>query len=150
VLKATEEDWKKLVKLVRLPWHGRLGIRLEANDPTVVMAYVDASFGVHADMRSHSRWSSPWGAGLRLQLPAAHQHQVEHGGRARRGVRRLRPVIWTHSFVAALGQIVGPVQLQQDNLSTMALLRNRSNSSRDSPHRHPLLLHVGPHGGAVW
>jgi hypothetical protein len=40
-------------------------------------------------------------------------------------------VIWTRNFVAALGQIVGPVQLQQDNLSTMALLRNgRSNSSR--------------------
>jgi hypothetical protein len=55
VLKATEEDWKKLVKLVRyLRGTERLGIRLEANDPTVVMAYVDASFGVHADMRSHS------------------------------------------------------------------------------------------------
>jgi hypothetical protein len=57
VLKATEEDWKKLVKLVRyLRGTERLGIRLEANNPTVVMA------GCIIRARRHAlaqEWSSP-------------------------------------------------------------------------------------------
>jgi hypothetical protein len=65
VLKATEEDWKKLVKLVRyLRGTERLGIRLEANDPTVVMAYVDASFECTPTCARTAEWSSPQGAGL--------------------------------------------------------------------------------------
>jgi hypothetical protein len=134
VLKATEEDWKKLVKLVRyLRGTERLGIRLEANDPTVVMAYVDASFGVHADMRSHSGVVISLGRGPVYASSSRQRINTKSSTEAELVAvsDAYGQVIWTRNFVAALGQIVGPVQLQQDNLSTMALLRNgRSNSSR--------------------
>jgi hypothetical protein len=131
VLKATEEDWKKLVKLVRyLRGTERLGIRLEANDPTVVMAYVDASFGVHADMRSHSGVVISPGRGPVYASSSRQRINTKSSTEAELVAvsDAYGQVIWTRNFVAALGQIVGPVQLQ---LSTMALLRNgRSNSSR--------------------
>jgi hypothetical protein len=92
------------------------------------MAYVDASFGVHA--RSLQVWVISLGRGpVRLQL----RQRINTKSSTEKLVAvsdAYGQVIWTRSFVAALGQIVGP-GCSKDNLSTMALLRNgRSNSSR--------------------
>jgi hypothetical protein len=82
---------------------------------------------------ARTAWSGhlPRAACIRLQLPAAHQHQVEHGGRARRGVRRLRPSDLDTQLRCRAGADRGARAAAAGQLSTMALLRNgRSNSSR--------------------
>jgi histone deacetylase 1/2 len=51
----TEEDMRKLERLVRYVRGTReLGIVLEASKNLSVYGYIDASYGVHCDMKSHS------------------------------------------------------------------------------------------------
>jgi histone deacetylase 1/2 len=49
------DDWKKLERMLRyLNGTTELGIILEASDPTKIEGFIDASYGVHSDFKSHS------------------------------------------------------------------------------------------------
>ena len=50
-----ESDWKKLIKMLEyLKGTSKLCLNLKADNPQVVKWYVDASFAVHPDYRSHT------------------------------------------------------------------------------------------------
>jgi hypothetical protein len=69
-------------------WHGRLGIRQRpTNRGDGLRGCIIRSAHALAQRSGHL----PRARACTPPAPAAHQHQVEHGGRARRGVRRLRP-----------------------------------------------------------
>ena len=55
VKSPTESDWKKLIKLLEyLKGTSKLCLKLKADNLQVVKWYVDASFAVHPDYRSHT------------------------------------------------------------------------------------------------
>ena len=55
VLSPQTDDWKKLVRAIQyLRFTSDMGIVLEGQQQMQVIAYVDASYGVHQDMKSHS------------------------------------------------------------------------------------------------
>ena len=55
VSKSTEQDWNKLARLLKY-LHNMIDMPriLQANDLTVLQTWVDASYAVHADMKSHT------------------------------------------------------------------------------------------------
>ena len=54
VLSSQTDDWKKLVRAIQyLRFTSDMGIVLEGQRQMQVIAYVDASYGVHQDMKSH-------------------------------------------------------------------------------------------------
>ena len=55
VMRSDEEDWKKLVRLMSyLKNTTEMLLCLEADDVQELSWYVDASFGTHNDMKSHT------------------------------------------------------------------------------------------------
>jgi hypothetical protein len=55
VSKSTTEDWDKMIRvLMYLNGCPHMGIVLKGSEGFRVLAYVDASFGVHQDMKSHT------------------------------------------------------------------------------------------------
>ena len=55
VLKPTEEDWKKLNRIMSYLNNTKdIVLCLEADNEQKLQWYVDASFGTHKDMKSHT------------------------------------------------------------------------------------------------
>jgi hypothetical protein len=64
VSKPTQEDWGKLERVL-MYFNGcpSLGIVLKASEGLRVLAYVDASFATHPDMKSHTEGMITLGSG---------------------------------------------------------------------------------------
>lgn len=134
VLAATDGDWRKLVRALHyLRNTEAMGICLEVGDKVEVMAYVDASFAPHSDMRSHSGVVISLGRGP-VYASSSRQRLTTKSSTEAELVAlsdAMGQVIWTRDFLLALGYAVGPARVAQDNQATMALVRNgRSNSAR--------------------
>ena len=55
VKSPTESDWKKLIRMLEyLKGTSKLCLKLKADNPQVVKWYVDVSFAVNPDYRSHT------------------------------------------------------------------------------------------------
>ena len=55
VKSPTESDWKKLIRMLEyLKGTSKMSLKLKADNPQVIKWYVDASFAVHPDYRSHT------------------------------------------------------------------------------------------------
>jgi hypothetical protein len=125
---------KKLQRVVRyLRANDKEGMCLQPD--TVLQAYgwVDASFAVHHDMRSHTGavlglGKGPFWAKSSVQkLNSKSSTEAELIGASDSAGQ----LLWTRQFLVAQGYNVGPAVLYQDNQSTIALLNNgRSNSER--------------------
>ena len=64
VQSSTDDDLSKLHRVFKyLNSCPDLGITLEASDPLGIKAYIDASYGIHADGKSHSALVSSLGLG---------------------------------------------------------------------------------------
>ena len=95
VQKATSDDWKKLERVYKyLRGTKELGIVLEPDNHLSVFAYIDASYGVYGDYKSHTGMV----VGVYRQRPdvreefeAAHCYQEQYGRRACRTQRRDQP-----------------------------------------------------------
>jgi hypothetical protein len=130
----TEQDQKKLYRALRyLRGTTTIGMILEPN--TVLQAYgwVDASFAVHADYKSHTGaiigiGKGPfWAKSTTQRLNSKSSTEAELIG----ATDSAGQLIWTRSFLEDQGYNVGPAILYQDNMSTIALLKNgKSNSER--------------------
>ena len=74
VTEPTEVDWTKLERVIKyLNGTQGLGIRLAPGTPTVIQAYCDASYGTHADGKSHSGLLITLGDGC-----GVHQAETRH------------------------------------------------------------------------
>ena len=134
VSKPTVEDWKKLERvLMYLNGTRQLGIVLRASTGLQVIAHIDASFAVHANMKSHTGCFITMGVGpvvassKKQSLVTKSSTEAELVGLA----DSLPQVIWTRSFLMAQGYEARPAVVYQDNTSTIALVRKgRSTSAR--------------------
>jgi hypothetical protein len=134
VNEPTEQDLRKLFRVVRYLRSTReKGIVLEANKALAVYAWVDASYGVHADFKSHTGCVIGIGKGPIYAKSSTQKLNTKSSSEAELvGVSdSAGQVIWTRNFLIEQGYDLGPATIYQDNQSAIALVRNgKSNSDR--------------------
>jgi hypothetical protein len=132
-----EEDWGKLERLYKYIRATRgYGLRLTASNPLEVHAFVDASYGVHVDCKSHT------GVMITLGQGAVYSRSVKQKINTRSSTEAelvalsdsISQVIWVRNYLMSQGYDLGPAVVHQDNLSTLALVRSGKPTSDRTRH----------------
>jgi Reverse transcriptase (RNA-dependent DNA polymerase) len=135
--KVTSEDKEKLERvLMYLNACPDLKMTLSCDDELRVYCYVDASFAVHTDMRSHT------GAVVSLGGGAVHVSSKKQGLMTKSSTEaelvglsdQVPQAIWTRNFLIAQGYAMGPARMYQDNQSTIALAEKGKSTSARTRH----------------
>ena len=132
VRNPTVNDWKKLVrymKYVKKTWKDVL--TLSADDLHVVKWYVDASFAVHPDFKSHSGAIMTMGEGT-TQSVCSKQKLNTRSSTIAELVScddAITKILWTRLFMEAQGYEIKENILYQDNKSTIVLIENGRKSA---------------------
>jgi hypothetical protein len=133
----TEQDWSKLARVLKyINATAELGIVLEGSRGLQIFAYADASYGVHADYKSHtgaliSLGGGPiWAKSSKQKLNSKSSTEAELIGVS----DALSQILWTREFLQCQGYDVAPVKLYQDNTSTMALANNGCSNAERTRH----------------
>ena len=138
VRQPDQDDWSKLSHLMKY-LHGtrELPLILGSDGTGIVKWYVDASFAVHPNMRSHTGGAVTLGRGcpivtstkLKLNTRSSTESELV-------GVDDLMPsILWTRQFLKAQGYDVNENILYQDNKSSILLEKNgRTSSSKRTRH----------------
>jgi hypothetical protein len=130
----TVEDMKKLERVIRyIRGTKEMGIILEANVNLGVYGYIDASYGVHADLKSHSGCVIGIGKGPIYAKSSTQKINTKSSSEAELVSLsdHTNQVIWVRNFLLDQGYEVEPATIYQDNQSTIAMVKNgKSNSSR--------------------
>ena len=133
-----KDDYKKLTRLVKyLRGTASLPLTLEANSLQIVKWWVDASYAVHPDMKSHTGGmmslgkGTIYGASTRQKLNTKSSTESELVA-----VNDLMPqVLWTRYFLEAQGYDIKDSIVHQDNQSSMKLEKHgRASSSKRTRH----------------
>jgi hypothetical protein len=132
------DDWKKLGRCLRFLRETRKDPHtLEADGTGIIRWWVDASFAVHPDMKSHTGAAMSMGRGCayavsrRQRLNATSSTEAELVGVG--DVMGL--ILWTRRFLQAQGYTVSDNIVYQDNQSAMLLENNgRMSSSKRTRH----------------
>jgi hypothetical protein len=137
VSKSTEEDMNKLNRLLRyLNRTKRLGIIIETDDEFHLLAFIDASFDIHFDGKSHTGLFITFGKGpvflgsWKHRLVTKSSTEAELVGMS----DCLGQVIWFKEFLEEQGYKIGPAIVYQDNKSTMALVERGQSNSQGTRH----------------
>ena len=126
------DDYKKLSRVVcYLRGTKLLPLTLEANDLQIIQWWVDASFAVHRDMRSHTGGTMSLGKGAIYSTSVRQKLNTKSSTEAELvGVDDLMPMIlWTRQFMEGQGYTITDNIVYQDNQSSMLLERNGQRSS---------------------
>jgi hypothetical protein len=123
VLCPTEEDDKKLYRVLKyINGSKELGIVLEASRVVEVISYIDASYAIHRDGKSHTGSMISLGKGpivsksAKQSIVTKSSHESELVGAS----DAVSPVIGMRDFLIHQGYEVGPATVFQDNMSTIA------------------------------
>jgi hypothetical protein len=132
------DDWRKLSCLMEYLRVNRLHpLILSANGSGVLMWYVDASFAVHPNMRSHTGGGLTMGRGFLIISSTKQQLNTRSSTESELvGVDDMMLIIvWSHYFLMAQGYGVTLNFLLQDNKSSMLLEKNgKTSSSKRTQH----------------
>ena len=135
---ATRSDWEKLRRVLSyLKGTKQLLLTLSIDNLTVVKTWVDASFAVHEDMKSHTGGVIMMGKGALFASSKRQKINTKSSIEAELvGAGDILPqTIWTNHFLDAQGYNVEESRFFQDNESTMKLERNgRSSAGQRSRH----------------
>lgn len=126
------DDYKKLSRVIRyLRESKELYLTLEADDMHVMKWWIDASFAVHKDMKSHTGGTMSMGKGSVYSASTRQKLNTKSSTEAELvGVDDLMPmVLWTRYFTEAQGYEVRDALVHQDNQAAMLLERNGRKSS---------------------
>jgi hypothetical protein len=132
VLSPTIEDLSKLVRLLKyINLTRSFVIVLEPGADASINSFIDASYAVHPDMKSHSGVVISIGKGpiyakssqINLNVKSSTEAEVVA---ASDGCSK---VIWCREFLLEQGEPIGAAILHQDNKSAMQLLEHESKSS---------------------
>ena len=134
VLCPQQDDWTKLKRAIQyLRKTNNLGMVLEGSDTIGILAFVDASYGVHSDMKSHSGCVIGIGRGPVYAKSGGQKLNTKSSTEAELIALSdsATQIIWTRNFLLEQGYSLGPAIVYQDNLSKVALVKNgKSNSER--------------------
>ena len=135
----TLDDQGKLDRVLRyLNSTKELGMVLECDKDISVLVYVDASYGVHADGKSHTGVIISLGRGA-VHVRSGKQKIVTKSSTEAELVGlsdSLSQGIWTREFILGQGYTMGPADVFQDNQSTMALAAKGRSTSDRTRHIH--------------
>jgi hypothetical protein len=135
VTKPTEEDWAKLLKILRfLNCTERSVLLLKPNDgPLQTEWWIDVGHAVHVDMRSEVgsvgrlNDATVYVRTSKLKDPGKSSTDSETYGAS----EEAGAALWTNEFLGSLGMKPAGALLREDNTGTIALHTNgRSNSAR--------------------
>ena len=135
VTKCDLDDLKKLRRVLQyINGAGVRGLRLRLNGSFDVRLWVDASYGVHADGKSHTGCATTLGDHASIYSRSGKQKNVTKSSTEAELVAvsdSASQALHLRNFIVAQGHSPSPLVIYQDNLSTMALLeRGRSSNER--------------------
>jgi hypothetical protein len=136
VSRCTEHDWEKLVRLLRyVNVTKERGVILRpGRDGIIVKIYIDASYGVHADGKSHTGSCIVVGVTGAVHCKSSKQQIVTTSSAEAELVALSDSAsqgLHMRSFIIAQGYECGPMTVYQNDMSTMALIeRGRSAAER--------------------
>ena len=137
VNKATIDDWWKLDRLLKYINDTKsLGIVLEADELISVIAFIDASFAVHPDAKSHTGTFISVGKGPVFAKSGKQKLMSKSSTESELiGLSDSFPqVIWTRNFLIAQGYNLEPCTVYQDNMSTIAMVKKGRSTSERTRH----------------
>ncbi len=133
-----EDDWRKLVRVMRyLQKTLYLKLRLSADGTGLIKWWVDASFAVHHDMKSHTGATMSLGSGSIYSMSAGQKLVTRSSTESELvGLHDALPqALWTRRFLEAQGFEVVDTIIYQDNMSAMLLEKNgRASSGKRTRH----------------
>lgn len=134
----TEEDEKKLHRVLRYLQGTRdIFLRISADEPLTVQAFVDASYAVHPDMRSHTGTFITLGRGAVFCKSSKQKLNVKSSTEAELvGLTdSLSQIFWSRNFLAAQGyDMHAPAEVHQDNKSAIVLAEKGAPASSNTKH----------------
>lgn len=137
VLCPQQDDMDKLERTIQYVRGTRtFALTLEADDPVQVTSYIDASYGVHPDMKSHTGAFITLGRGAvyakssTQKLNTKSSTEAELVGMSDCG----NQVLWTRNFLEEQQYTMGPATIFQDNMSTIQLIKNGRSTSERTRH----------------
>jgi len=132
------DDYKKLSRVMRyLRGTVNMPLTLEADNTYVMKWWVDASFAVHADMRSHTGGMLSLGKGTIYGTSTRQKLNTKSSTEGELvAVNDVMPqILWTRYFLEAQGYQAKDAIVYQDNQSTILLAKNgRASSSKRTRH----------------
>jgi hypothetical protein len=132
------DDYKKLSRVIRyLRGTLNLNLTLEANDAKIMKWWVDASYGVHHDMKSHTGGIMSLGKGATYATSTRQKLNTKSSTEAELvGVSDvMTQILWTRYFLDAQGYGAKELIVYQDNKSAILLENNgRTSSSKRTRH----------------
>jgi hypothetical protein len=131
VQQPTRHDYNKLARVIKYLRNTRnLVLRLSADNLNIIKWWVDASYAVHHDMRSHTGGTMSMGTGAPYSTSRRQKLNTKSSTKAELvGVDDVLPqALWTKYFMEAQGYGVSTI-LNQDNQSTIKLSENGKASS---------------------
>jgi hypothetical protein len=124
---STEQDWQKLKRVLEY-LRGTLDeyLTLGADDIGMMKTWVDASYAVHMDMKSHTGGVVSFGIGAVMSKSSKQKLNVKSSTEAELvGASDYLPYpIWAKKFLAAQGYVLKENVFYQDNQSTIRFERN--------------------------
>ena len=127
-----QDDWNKLKRVLQyLRGTIDLVLTLGADDLLSMFAWVDVSYGVHSDCKSHTGGAVSWGWGVLLTMCKKQKLNTKSSTEGEIvGVSDFMPnIIWARMFLEAQGEILKKNTLYQDNQSAMKIILNGRRSS---------------------
>ena len=138
VQESTEQDMGKLKRVLRyLLGTKHMGITLEADSQIIrLRCFVDASYGVHRDCKSHTGTVISLGSGPVLVKSVKQKINTKSSTEAELvGLSdSMSIIIWCRNFLEAQGYNMPPAQVFQDNMSTIAMIRSGKPTSDRTRH----------------
>jgi hypothetical protein len=132
VSKPTEQDWSKLRRLLEY-LHGTLDQTrtLGADNLHSMVTWVDASYAIHADMKSHTGGAISLGTGALMTKSTKQKLNTKSSTEAEvvGSSDYLPNTIWAGNFLEAQGYKLEENVFLQDNQSSMKLIKNGRASS---------------------
>ena len=127
-----EDDWKKLKRVLQY-LHGTMDLvlTLGADDISKMKTWVDVSYGIHDDCKSHTGGAMSWGWGVLLTKCQKQKLNTKSSTEGEIvGVSDFLPnMIWARMFLEAQGFQIEENILYQDNQSAILIEKNGRRSS---------------------
>jgi hypothetical protein len=127
-----QADWEKLMRVMKY-FNGTKGenLTLSADGLRVVKWYVDASFAVHPDFKSHTGAMMTLGKGAMQSIARKQKMNVQSSteGKLVTVNNAATMILWTKLFLEAQGYDVDKNTVYQDNKSAILLETNGKKSS---------------------
>ena len=132
------DNYKKLGRVIKyLRFTRTMPLTLEGDNACIIKWWIDASFAVHPDMKSHTGGTMSLGKGSPYSTSTRHKLNTKSSTEAELvGVNDVMPqVLWTCYFLEAQGYGVNDSIIYQDNQSAILLEKNgRKSSNKRTKH----------------